>query len=102
MGNEIRAIYAPKLSNFVAGTKKVAQEEEDQFKMSIFSRDQEVESEWAYWKNKRGFYSDSLQQRQLQEAKRDEGVDYDIFYQENQMTDIYNQVNLSDSTGNAL
>jgi hypothetical protein len=100
--SEIRQIYAPKLSNLVAGTKKVPQEEEDQFKMAIFSRDQEVESEWAYWKNKRGFYSDSLQQRQLQEAKRDEGVDYDIFYQENQMTDIYNQVSLSAADGSGL
>lgn len=70
--------------------------------MAIFSRDQEVESEWSYWNNKRGFYSDSLQQRQLQEAKRDEGVDYDIFYQENQMTDIYNQVSLSSNDGSGL
>ena len=91
--SEERAIYSPKLSNLVAGTKKVPTEDEDAYKMSIFSRDKDVESEWAYWKNKRGFYSDSLQQRQLYESKKDEGVDYDIFYQENQMTDIYKQLN---------
>ena len=89
---EERAKYSPKLSNLVAGTKKVPAEDEDAFKMSIFSRDKDVESEWAYWKSKRGFYSDSLQARQLYETKKDEGVDYDIFYQENQMTDIYRQI----------